>query len=93
MSDEAVKEGPGAKITVRAADSQRLKLRCPVCGHEGWSQARGGAGIEGFQPIVLANTSNAGTVSLAITQLFCGNCGYAVAFGPPDKGEFGIDIE
>ena len=68
-------------VIIRTHDDQRIKLRCPVCGSETWAQGEGAEGIEGFEPVLVANSANRGMVSMSIIQLFCGNCGYSVQFG------------
>ncbi|HLY46973.1 MAG TPA: hypothetical protein VKQ73_15430 [Stellaceae bacterium] len=68
-------------VIIHTDDARRIKLRCPVCGDEGWLQAQGAKDVDGFQPVLLANSTNKGLVSVPIMQLFCQNCGYSIQFG------------
>lgn len=74
-------EAEPKSVIIRTDDARRIKLRCPVCGDEGWLQAQGGKDVEGFEPILVANSNNKGLVSVPIIQLFCQNCGYSIQFG------------
>jgi hypothetical protein len=67
-------------VVIRTRDGQRIKLRCPICGDETWAQGQGIEGVEGFQPILVANSTNKGMLSMPVTQLACGNCGHATQF-------------
>jgi predicted RNA-binding Zn-ribbon protein involved in translation (DUF1610 family) len=85
-------EGKGAKtlsVSVRTADDQRIKLRCPICGAEEWTQGNAAPGIENFQPAVTANSSK-GLIIMPVTQFFCGNCGYSLQFANVESGSIEV---
>ena len=76
----ATAEGVAKTVIIRTHDGQRIKLRCPVCQDETWLEAQGAPDVQGFQPMLVANSTNKGMISMPITQLVCSNCGCAIPF-------------